>query len=179
VKKVFVAAVALMILVSACSKQSGKVIVLSWQRPEAAACQGCDKCGITEQDIQKAATELKSLLADKGVKVVVKPRAALKDKTIAASACNVWVCDIPLETWLAASVNTHPCEGQGDCQKMMHKALFINGNEYTKIPPEFVVKAGFLAAEMLMEKGKIDPANIKTPKGCAGCPSAGVCGGMK
>ena len=170
---------ALMILVSACSKQSGKVIVLTWQKSEAAACQNCDKCGITEQDMQKAAAELKTQLADKKMNVVVKPRAAGTGKTVAASACNVWVCDIPLETWIGASINTRPCEGQGDCQKMTHKALYLNGSEYEKIPPELVVEAGMRAANMLIAHGEIDPANIKLPKKCAGCPSAGTCGAAK
>ena len=168
-----------MILVSACSKQSGKVIVLSWQRPDAAACKGCEKCGITEKDMQKAAAELKNQLADKGIKVLVKPRAAVKGETCAVSASNVWVCDVPLETWLAASVNTRPCDCKGSSQPMNCKALYLNGNEYQTIPPELVVDAGMRAAAMLIEKGKIDPANIKIPKGCAGCPSAGTCGMAK
>ena len=175
-KKLWIGALALMILAGACSRP-GKVVVLSWQRPQAAACKGCEKCGATEAEMQKAVAQLKEKLAERGVRVKLEEGiGARAGKKAIISATNVWVCDVPLETWLGAGIGVKPCDCSSGGQAMSCKVVSLDGQSYKLIPADLVVRAGLLAADMLIEKGKIDPANIKTPKGCAGCPSAGACG---
>jgi hypothetical protein len=127
--------------------------------------------------MQKAAALLTEKLAGKGVHVKVeKGIGARPGKKAIISATNVWVCDVPLETWLGAGIAVKPCDCSSGGQSMSCKVVNLDGQSYELIPADLVVHAGMLAAEMLIEKGTIDPANIKTPKGCAGCPSAGACG---
>jgi len=179
VKKLWIGVLALIILAGACSRP-GKVVVLSWQRPQAAACKGCEKCGPTQAEMQKAAAQLNEKLAGRGVRVRVEEAVGARPgKKAIVSGTNVWVCDVPLETWLGAGIGVKPCDCSSGGQSMSCKVVNLNGQSYQVIPADLVVRAGLLAADMLIEQGSIDPAAVKTPRGCAGCPSAGVCGAAK
>jgi len=166
---------ALAIIVGGCSQGGGKVVVISYQKAVTESCKGCEKCGVDGKEIQKAADVLKDKLAAKKVKVKI-----VEKKNPAAKMSNLWVCDIPLETWLGAQTNTSSCGGcTNPTEKMTCNVMTVDGQNYETVPAELIVRAGLMAADMLIEKGKIDPAAIKTPKGCAGCPSKGSCGMAK
>lgn len=174
-KKVLIFAVAMLILAAGCGKDNGKTIVISWKKSDAASCKGCEKCGATEAEVNKAVTSLKTKLADRGFKVRAEERKAVP-ANVKPSEVGIWVCDIPLETWLAAGVGLKPCDPSQGCQMSSCKVLYVDGRTYETVPADMMMRACFLASDQLAENGKIDPAKIKTPKGCAGCPSAGACG---
>jgi hypothetical protein len=150
-------------------------VVLEWQRSGSEACLACAKCGVNESAVQQACSELKAKLAAKGIAVTFVER---KPEPNMSGPSQMWVCDVPLETWLGGSIATQPCcaEGSGpDARQIFHRALEVDGQSYSVIPADLMVRAGLSAADELLAHGKIDPAAIKVPKGCAGCPSAGNC----
>ncbi len=174
-KRLLVFALTLTALLGGCSRKEKLTVVLEWQRPASETCLACAKCGVNESDVQQACTELKAKLAAKGIAVTFIKRKPQESKP---GPSQVWICDVPLETWLGGSVSTKPCcaDGSGpNAKQILHRSLDVDGQNFSLIPADLMVRAGMSAADELLEHGKIDPASIKSPKGCAGCPAAGNC----
>lgn len=175
-KYVWMAAFALIILANGCSKSDGKnVVILEWQKGATEACQTCDACGVSEQEIKAAAAQLKTKLADKKVRVKIVERKATDGTPERPSASRMWVCGIPLETWLGARAAMTPCP-DAKSREAVRPALYVDDQSYSVIPADLMVKAGVMAANQLLEHGKVDIGLIKGAKGCAECPSKGKCG---
>jgi hypothetical protein len=170
--KFFLANLLIIAFLVGCSRDSGKTIVISWQHAKQEVCLGCKKPGLDEDGIKSAAKSLEKRLTDKGIKVKWVEKDP--DPKAPAGTNDIWVCDIPVATWLGGQVATRPC-----CQGSVSRSMALDGRTYEVIPAELVVRAGLSAADMLIEQGKIDPTKLKARSGCSGCPSAGGCPGAR
>jgi hypothetical protein len=170
----------LAVLLSAggCSRNH-RVLVLQWQKPTSEVCLACQKCGVSEKEIEKACVELQKQLAPKGIEVKLGAEKTGDPQT--PTAGGMYICDVPLEVWLSGESLTDPCENaqkRGN-PEVMRRTFWSDGQSYEIVPADLIVKAGMRAADMLQQLGKIDPGKIPTPKKCAGCPSRSTCGQAK
>lgn len=174
-KYLWAATVGLAIIFSGCSKSGQHVVVMEWQRGAADACQHCDACGVSGDEIRAAAAQLRAKLAAKNVRVQVVERSASDGPPARPSVSRMWVCDIPLETWLGARAATTSCT-EAKSAAAVRPAIYLDDKSYSVIPAELMVKAGVMAGNLLLEHGKVDIGLIQGAKGCAECPSKGKCG---
>ncbi len=164
---------------SGCAREKKMTIVLEWQPPASEVCRQCQQCGVGDQEVQRAFLMLKERLAEKGfdIQVVEKKGAAPLPNT-----CGMKVCDVPLEVWLDARTEATPCQGAADKGDPdgMRRTIRVGNQGFATVPADLMVRAGLMAADHMIENGgKVDPAKITSPKGCAGCPSRSKCGAVE
>jgi len=159
-----------------CARQPKYVVVLEWQPQVSEICKNCPTpCGVDEAQVKQAYAALKEKLSAEGIEVSLATRAATPERP----SSGVWLCDVPLETWVGGTTLVSPCQhdAKGDCKR---RTLRADARNYETIPADLIVRAGLSCADELKEHaGKIDPAAIGIPKGCAGCPSASSCSKAK
>jgi hypothetical protein len=168
----------LVLIFAACSRQKEHLtLYIQWQKADTDACLSCKGSGAEAQDIHKAFETLTRQLADKGIRVELVEKKAVADSTRPEIApAQLWIGDIPVETWLGAASQTRPCPacpvgpyGKGH----VRKSLVFDDTTMDQIPVDLMVRAGTSAAEHLLQNGRIDPE--KLPRGCSGCPGASSC----
>ena len=145
-----------------------KTLKLRWQRLVDAHGQTCNRCGATEQAVQRAAADLRPALHGLGIEVqletsVINPedfsRAPLESNRL-------WIGDEPLEHWLGASAGESRC--CSTCGDASCRTLKLADATYEAIPVELIIKAGLLAAAQLLGH---------TPAGCCSQPEPAAGGG--
>ena len=102
-----------------------KTLVIRWQRLVDEKDQTCERCGLTEKELQKAIQSLKESLAPIGITVTLK-KEALDPATCAkdvSQSNRIWINEQSLEEWLSAEVGKSPCgfccEGLGNSVECM------------------------------------------------------------
>jgi hypothetical protein len=180
VRKVLLFTLIIGLLTAGCSLNGKKLsLVLQYQKATAVGCADCANCKAGDQELQKAFTTLKGQLGPKGIKVKLEEKKPIPGSAQAAnSSRQVWVGEVPLETWLGAQTVANPgscCSGNSG-QSGACKSVRVGQQVFSVIPADLIVQAGNMASEQLLATGKIDPAAVKGPKGCAGCPGAGAGG---
>lgn len=124
-----------------------KPISITWQRLVDEQGRTCDRCGDTEQELDKAVRFLNKTLAPAGVLFVVEKKALpFHEVSQDPSRSNrVWIDGRPLEEWLDVKVGRSPC--CGPCQDLHCRTLEMNGSVHETIPAELIIKAGLLAVK--------------------------------
>lgn len=183
VKKLLAFLLAALIIAAGTSTVEAKpLLYLQWQKAGMDKCSDCEKCVTNVKEVKTAYKTLKRELAAKGVKVKLREIKKGEQPPAMPSVSNMWVGDVPLETWLGARAESSPC---GGCEKnpaggMMHSSLVFDGQKYDSVPANLMVQAGHKAADHLLSNGSIDPASVAKPKsGCGGCGSKSSCGSSK
>ena len=133
-----------------------KVLKITWQRLVDEKGRTCDRCGSTEEQLQKAFQSLEKSLAPLGIKVTLKKKAldpATCAKDISQSN-RIWIGERTLEQWLDAQVGKSPC---GFCcaelgDQVECRIVEVEGQLYETIPANLIVRAGLLAAAGLYEE---------------------------
>jgi hypothetical protein len=148
-----------------------KVLQIRWQRLLDEKNQTCERCGSTEQELQKAFQSLKKSLAPLGIEVALEKRAldpatCAKDVT---QSNRIWIGERALEEWLGGKVGESPCgfccEELGDSVEC--RTVIIGDQTFEAIeaiPAQLIVKAGLIAASQLVE--------ISGTEACGQQPSA-------
>ena len=133
-----------------------KSLTLRWQRLVDEDGKTCERCDLTEKEVEKAFQSLKKSLAPLGIKVTLQENV-LDSATVARDVSRsnlIWVGDQPLEKWLGAEVGKSPCASC--CEKLGSnvecRTVKIEGKTYEAIPADLIVKAGLLAASELLDK---------------------------
>ncbi len=143
-----------------------KNLIIRWQRLVDEKGQTCERCGLTEKELQKAFQSLKESLGPIGITVTLKkevldPTAFAED---VSQSNRIWINERALEEWLSAEVGKSLC---GSCCKepgdnVECRTVTIGDQTYEEIPAELIIKAGLLAASELI--------NVKTAEPC--CPES-------
>lgn len=132
-----------------------KTLIIRWQRLVNDEGKTCDRCGNTEQEVNKAAESLSKSLGPLGIRVT------LVQKTLNSEECKkdisesnrIWVADRPLEDWLGAGVGMSPCSSC--CSELGEtvecRTVSVDGRTYETIPAELIVRAGLVAASEILE----------------------------
>jgi len=129
-----------------------KTIKIVWQRLVDEQGATCDRCGGTEQELDKAVRFLQKTLAPGGVRFSLEKKA-MDMKAVApdpTQSNRIWVDGRPLEKWLGAEVGKSPC--CGPCEGLECRNLEKNGASHETIPAELIIKAGLLAVQRQVNK---------------------------
>lgn len=126
-----------------------QTLTLRW-RP---AASDNPNCGVTEQALDQAVRTLTKALKPAGMAVQLGHITTAAGES--SSATDLWINNVPMETWLNAELRA-PAEGSdGDCP-----ALRVGVESYTKIPAELIVKAGLTAAGKLLAAEPVDAVSV-------------------
>lgn len=125
-------------------------MTIRWQRLVNEHGQTCDRCGATEQAVQRAATALRQALHGLGIEVrletsVIDP-GSFTEAPLESN--RLWIDDVPLERWLDATAGESPCCSA--CGDASCRTLKVADATYEAIPVELIIKAGLLAAAQLL-----------------------------
>lgn len=121
-------------------------IIITWRRLVDEQGRTCDRCGGTEQELDKALGFLEKILAPTGVTFVLK-KEALAAGEFARSPLqsnSILIDGRPLESWLEAETGQSPC--CGPCGDAECRTVTVEGMVYETIPAELIIKAGLMAA---------------------------------
>lgn len=145
-----------------------KTITILWQRLVNEKGQTCERCGLTEKELQKAIQSLKESLTPLGIKVFLKkepldPAICTKD---VSQSNRIWINELALEEWLSAEVDKSPCgfccEELGD--NVECRTVTIDDQTYETIPAKLIIKAGLLAASQLINVDTSEPCCSESKK---------------
>ncbi len=149
-----------------------KILTIRWQRLVDENGQTCERCGLTEKEVQKAFGDLEKSLTLLGIKVTLEEKA-LDSATCAkdiSESNRIWIGDRPLEEWLGAVVGESNCEFC--CEELGPdvecRTVTVEGKTYETIPANLIVKAGLLAASQLLSMEPKEPC-------CGDKPAGGCC----
>jgi hypothetical protein len=129
-----------------------KAIKIIWQRLVDEHGSTCERCGGTENELDKAVRFLQKSLAPAGVRFSVEKKAMdLQEVSHDPSQSNrLWIDGRPLEKWLGADVGQSPC--CEPCQGFECRTLEVDGATHETIPAELIIKAGLLAVQRQVQK---------------------------
>ena len=112
--------------------------------------QTCPRCGDTGRELEAAVNKLKVVLGPLGIEPLLQTQEIDEAtfKTNTAESNRVWIQGRPLEDWLGADVGMSRCCsacGDSDC-----RTIEVGGRVYETIPEEQIVKAGLIAASLMI-----------------------------
>ena len=152
-----------------------KTLTIRWQRLVDDKGHTCERCGATENEVQKAYQSLEKSFALLGIEVVLEEKA-LDSATCAkdiSESNRIWINDRPLEEWLDAGVGESSCEfcceelgPEVECRTVIHE-----GKTFETIPANLIVKAGLLVASRLLSADSKEPCCGEKPTGGC-CPQS-------
>jgi hypothetical protein len=149
------------------AKDEQMILKVQWQRLLDEEGDTCDRCGGTQEELDKGIKSLKASLKPLGINIILeqKPLSPQECARDISESNRIWIANRPLEDWLEAEVGQSPC---GSCCSELGKdvecrTVSVGGVTYEVIPAELIVKAGLLAASQIMQ--------APSPGEC--CPSHG------
>ncbi len=124
--------------------KSNKILTITWQRLISEG-NTCPRCGSTEDELDKAALELKKKLEPLGIKVnLVKSELTLGEfKKNPIESNRILFNDESLESLISAETGQSQCCdvcGDSEC-----RTLELNGKSHEVITTDIIVKAGLKA----------------------------------
>ena len=148
------------------------VLEIEWQRYVDENGKTCDRCGGTEEQLNRGVETLQSALHPLGIKVTLNKKSMGSEcaKNIIESN-KILIAGRPLEEWLGAKIGTSAC---GSCcaklgESVECRTTSVDGRTYEVIPAELIVKAGLKAASEII----VAPST----EGC--CPKKKTTNGKK
>ncbi len=128
-----------------------KTLVIEWQRLLDEQKQTCPRCSSTEQEIEKAANDLKRELAPYGIEVslrktAIDPESFKKD---VLGSNKIVIAGKTLEDWLGAQTGQSKCCdvcGDSECRTVEYA-----GDTHEAIPEKLIVRAGLAAATYMFK----------------------------
>ncbi len=129
-----------------------KTIKIVWQRLVDEQGATCDRCGGTEQELDKAVRFLQKTLAPAGLHFSLEKKALEKQEVASdpSQSNRIWIDGRPLEKWLGAEVGKSQC--CGPCEGLECRTLETEGTSHETIPAELIIKGGLLAVQHLVNQ---------------------------
>lgn len=123
-----------------------KTLNIKWQRLWVDG-RTCERCGSTEEELEKALSLLRSMLSPRGIEVVLEKGVLTFEefRKYPLSSNRIWINGIPIEELLSGSEAESPCCDV--CGPYNCRTLEIKGKVYESIPAELIVKAVLLAID--------------------------------
>lgn len=140
-----------------CEKSAPEnVMVIRWQRLVSEG-ETCPRCGATEHELNKASSILDKSLAQLGIKVVLEKNSlsAVEFEKNPLRSNQIWINNRPLEDYIHGKVGQSPCCdvcGPAEC-----RTLEIDGQIFDTIPSAIIVRAGLIAASLMVAPAPIEP----------------------
>jgi len=136
-----------------------------WQRLMAQG-QTCNRCGSTQEALQRAVAKLKNVLAPLGLEPTLETKEIQQERFKAdPSASNrIWIAGRPLEEWVGADVGSSQCCsvcGDSEC-----RTLELGGSVFEAIPDELIVRAALVAAAILIGSAGDAASSQRAPAVC-------------
>ena len=128
-----------------------KSLPIIWQRLVSADGRTCDRCGATQQEMQRAVSKLKQALHPLGIEPIVEIRE-IDEKSFRANPSEsnrIWIAGKPMEEWLGARVGSSRCCsvcGESEC-----RTVEMGAAEFETIPEALFLKAALAAAGELLD----------------------------
>ena len=126
-----------------------RVLKIKWQRLVSDG-QTCQRCGATEEELDKAITALNQSLCSLDIKVSLEKVelsvAEFNEDPLQSN--QIWLNDQLLEDWIGGKVNQSQCCdvcGPAEC-----RVVEIGEETYEAIPAELIIRAGLLAASQMV-----------------------------
>jgi len=125
-----------------------KTLNIKWQRLITDG-QTCERCGSTEEELEKAISNLKKSLSPMQIDVVLEKSEISFDEfeKNPLSSNNIFIDEKPLEEWVGGIVGQSQC--CGPCGDSECRTVCVDGQNYETIPSDLIMKAGLLAASRL------------------------------
>ena len=129
-----------------------KELKIKWQRLISGG-ETCPRCGGTEEELEKAVSNLKQSLNPLGVSVVLDKRE-LSEKEFKETPLQsnmIIINDQPLENWIDGEIGKSQCCdvcGPTEC-----RTITVEGKTFEEIPAELIVKGGLAAASNILDAG--------------------------
>ena len=147
------------------------VLTVEWQRLVTEEGETCDRCGGTQEELDKALEVLRASLSSLGIEVALEQSALTTEECAAdiMQSNRIVIGGRALEEWVSGEVGQSIC---GSCcgaigEEVECRTVTVDGNTYEVIPAELIVRAGLMAASELMR--------IPSESSC--CPNEpGPCG---
>ncbi len=138
-----------------------KTLVIEWKRLLDEQKKTCERCGSTEQEVEKAVQSLVQELKPFGIEVslvkkAIDPESFKKD---VLQSNKILIAGRTMEDWLGAGTGQSSC--CGPCGDSECRTIEFNEKTYETIPAELIVKAGLIAALRLFD---IKTADIEHKK---------------
>lgn len=158
---------------------NAKTLAIEWQRLVGENGDTCERCGLTQKEVEKAVHILKQSFAPLGIQVAVQEKS-LDAATFAqdvSQSNRVWLGGRPLEEWLGAEVGKSTCAtcpveaGRADAVEC--RTIKLADRTYETIPADLIIRAGLLAAVDLLSAGPTEPSPNNTssaPRPSCGFP---------
>ncbi len=133
-----------------------KKLKISWQRLVTEG-KTCPRCGGTEEELEKAVSNLKEALSSLGITVIFEKKelsvAEFKEDPLQSNM--IIINDKSLENWINGKVGESQCCdvcGPTEC-----RTTTIGGRTYEEIPAELIIKAGLIAASNIVGSEESEP----------------------
>jgi hypothetical protein len=158
-----------------------RTLSVAWQRLVDEKGGTCDRCGLTEQEVDKAVAALKTSLGALGIEVVLDKRA-IDAETCAkdiSQSNRIWIGGQTLEELLGAASGMSPCDS---CCSMLSDAVecrtvVVDGQTYEAIPADLIVRAGLIAGSRLLASASTASTSPGCgPSGTSSCGTGSACG---
>lgn len=126
-----------------------QVLKIKWQRLVSEK-RTCQRCGATEEELDKATAALKQSLSSLNIQVSLeKVELSIAEFSEDPLQSNqIWLNDQPLEDWIGGKVDRSQCCdvcGPAEC-----RVVEIGEETYEAIPAELIIRAGLLAASQMV-----------------------------
>ncbi|MCX8170450.1 MAG: DUF2703 domain-containing protein [Candidatus Bathyarchaeota archaeon] len=128
-----------------------KMLRIRWQRLVYGG-RTCPRCESTGEEIEKAVSILKQILAPLEIEVAVeRDELSINEfRENPLESNRIWIEDRPIEEWLSGKVGQSPCCDV--CGPYECRTVEVEGEVYETITSDLIVKAGVLAALNLINK---------------------------
>ncbi len=156
-----------------------QTLQIRWQRLVGQKGKTCERCGATEQELQKAFQTLSRSLTSLGIKVSLN-KEKLDPETFAqdvSQSNRIWIGEKSIEKLLGARVGKSACGGCCEIsgkQTVKCRTLKVGKNTYEVVPASLIVRAGLLAASELIIAEPAAAPSCKTHDSKKKC-SPGCC----
>lgn len=165
------------------ASNNAKTLTIEWQRFVAQSGDTCERCGLTQEEVQKASQILKQSFAPLGIQVALQEKS-LDAATFAqdvSQSNRIWLGGRPLEEWLGAEVGKSACATcpveAGCADDVECRTIKLADQTYETIPADLIIRAGLLAAFDLLSAGPTEPSpNNTSPASAPSCGSLGLSG---
>jgi hypothetical protein len=130
-----------------------KTLKIKWQRLVYDG-KTCPRCGLTEEELNKAVSALRRSLAPLGIEVISEKEelSVSEFEKDPLRSNRIWINDRPLEDYIKGNVGQSPCCdvcGDSEC-----RTLEIKGRVYETVPSEIIIQSGLTAASRLINARK-------------------------
>ena len=127
----------------------------------------CERCGTTEEEVEKAFNKLEKSLQPLGIEVNLE-KGELSEEEFKENPENsnlVLIQGKPLEDWLNADTGKNDCCDV--CGDEKCRTVIVNGEEYEAVPSDLIIEAGLKAASEEIGSNCCDSEDSSS--GCCSC----------